>query len=129
MMCETQTATLAQARGLTRRSAQWLDLIDFRAHAGAEAFPPSMSTYHDMLDPAATDAARLAACRGMRQQVCRRVESESLDGEAAYARQRPIDPYGLRWRTTHDGATLETIACLLSAAIEIFEGHLNEAAA
>jgi hypothetical protein len=48
----------------------------------------------------------------MHRQVCRRVEVERLDGEAAYARQRPVDPYGLRWRTTHDGATLESIACL-----------------
>ena len=128
-MVETQTAALARARDLTRCAAQWLDLIDFRAHAAAEPFSPSMSTYHDMLDPAATDAARLAACRGMHQQVCRRVEAERLDGEAIHARQRPIDPYGLRWRTTPDGATLETIACLLSAAIEVFEGHLDEAAA
>jgi hypothetical protein len=129
MMCETQTAAVAQARDLTRRVAQWLDLIDFRAHAAAETFSPSMSTYHDMLDPAATDAARLAACRGMHQQVCRRVEAERLEGEAIHARQRPIDPYGLRWRTTRYGATLETIACLLSTAIKIFEACLNEEAA
>src|SRR6056297_4260298 len=128
MMCKTQTATLAQARALTRRAAQWLDLIDFRAHAAAEPFSPSMSTYHDMRDPAAADAARLAACRGMHRQVCRRVEVERLDGEATHARLRPIDPYGLRWRVTRDGATLETIARLLSTAIKIFEGHLDEAA-
>ena len=129
MMCETQTATLAQARDLTRRAAQWLDLIDFRAHAAAETFSPSMSTYHDMLDPTATDAARLSACRGMHQQVCRRVEVECLEGEATHARVRPVDPYGLRWRTTRDGATLEIVARLLSAAIKIFEGYLDEAAA
>jgi pyrroline-5-carboxylate reductase len=121
MMFETQTATLAQARDLTRLAAQWLDLIDFRAHAAAEPFSPSMSTYHDMLDPAATDAARLAACRGMHQQVCRRVEVERLEGEATYARQRPIDPYALRWRITRDGATLEAIARLLSTSIEAFQ--------
>ncbi|MET4129712.1 hypothetical protein [Roseovarius sp. MBR-6] len=121
MMFETQPAELARARDLTRRAAQWLDLIDFRAHAAAETFSPSMSTYHDMLDPDATDATRLAACLGMHQQVCRRVEAERLDGEANHARQRPIDPYGLRWRITRDGATLETIARLLSAAIESFQ--------
>jgi pyrroline-5-carboxylate reductase len=126
MMFETQTATLAQARDLTRRAAQWLDLIDFRTHAAAGTFSPSMSTYHDMLDPDATDAARLAACRGMHQQVCRRIEAERLEGEATYARQRPVDPYGLRWRTTPDGATLEATASLLSNAIESFECHLDD---
>ena len=127
-MCETQTATLAQARDLTRRAAQWLDLIDFRAHAAAVPFSPSMSAYHDMLDPAATDAVRLSACRSIYQQVCRRVEVERLEGEAFHVRQRPSDPYGLRWRITRDGATLETIASLLSAAIKIFEGHVDEEA-
>jgi len=121
MMGCDKPSTLAQARSLTLHVGQWLDLINFRAHAGAVIFSPSMSTYHDMLDPSATDSARLAACRAMRQQVLRRAEAERLDGEATHARIRPVDPYGLRWRTTPDGASLETIACLLSAAIEIFE--------
>ena len=128
-MCDTRTAGLDQARSLTRYAAQWLDLLDFRAHAAAVPFSPSLSTYHDMLDPAATDAARLAACRGMHHQVRRRAEAERLEGEATHARVRPVDPYGLRWRTTRDGATLETIACLLSAAIEILEACLDEEAA
>ena len=128
-MFETQTDMLAQARDLARRAAQWLDLIDFRAHAAAVPFSPSMSAYHDMLDPTATDSARLAACRSIYQQVCRRVEVERLEGEATLARVRPVDPYGLRWRTTRDGATLEIVARLLSAAIKIFEGYLDEAAA
>ena len=123
------TATRAQARCLTCYAGQWLELIHFRAHAAAETFSTSMTTYHDMLDPAASDAARLEACRRMRRQVRRRAAAERLEGEAAHARLRPIDPYGLRWRTTPDGATLETIACLLSAAIEIFEARLDEAAA
>src|SRR6056297_3307667 len=121
MMATDRSATLAQARSLTRYAGQWLDLINFRAHAGAGTFSPSMSTYHDMLDPAATDAARLAACRSMYQQVCRRVEVERLEGEATHARLRLIDPYGLRWRTTRDGATLETIARQLSTAIEALQ--------
>ena len=112
MMFETQTDMLAQAHDLTRSAVQWLDLIAFRAHAAAEPFSPSISKYHDMLDPTATDAVRLAACRGMHQQVCRRVEVERLEGEATYARQRTIDPHGLRWRITCYGATLETIASL-----------------
>jgi hypothetical protein len=116
-------------RRATSRAAQWLDLIDFRAHAAAVPFSPSMSAYHDMLDPTVTDAARLAACRGMHQQVCRRVEVERLEGEATHARFRPVDPYGLRWRTTCDGATLEAIACLLLTSIKIFEARLDEEAA
>ena len=128
MMGTDRSSTLAQARCLTLYAGQWLDLIDFRAHAGAGVFSPSMSTYHDMLDPSATDTARLAACRAMRHQVLRRAEAESLDGEADYSRLRPVDPYGLRWRTTRDGASLETIACLLSAAIGIFEVSLDTAA-
>lgn len=85
-----------------------------------------MSPYHEMLDPAANDAVRLAACRGMYQQVSRRVEAERLEGEAIHARLTRADPYGLRWRITHDGATLEAIACVISAATELFEGHLDE---
>ena len=127
MMGTDRSSTLAQARCLTLYAGQWLDLIDFRAHAGAGVFSPSMSTYHDMLDPSATDTARLAACRAMRHQVLRRADVERLDGEATHARLRPVDPYGLRWRTTRDGATLETIACLLSAAIEIFEAGIDTA--
>jgi len=126
MMGTDMPSTLAQARSLTRYAGQWLDLIDFRVHAEAVVFSPSMSTYDDMLDPSATDAARLAACRAMRHHVLRRADVERLDGEANHARLRPVDPYGLRWRTTPDGATLETIACLLSAAIEIFEADRAE---
>lgn len=121
-----RSAKLAQARSVTLYAGQWLDLINFRAHADAVVFSPSMSTYDDMLDPSATDSARLAAYRAMRHQVLRLADVERLEGEATYARLRPVDPYGLRWRTTSHGATLETIACLLSAAIEIFEADRAE---
>ena len=119
----SQSTKLAQARALTLYAGQWLDLLDFQTHQSAPVFSPSVSTYHDMLDPKATDADRLTACWTMRQHVLRRVEAERLHGEATYARLRPVDPYGQRWRTTRDGAALQTIASMLSTSIEIFGGR------
>ena len=112
---------LEQARALSRFAAQWLERVKFRSHAVSTVFSPSLSHYHDMLDPAATDAARLSSCRRMRKSVLRRVNVEDLEGEAAHAGQRPVDPYRLHWRTTRDGATFAMIAHLLSVAIDIFE--------
>ena len=113
--------TLVTARTLTRLAAQWMELMKFRAHASAPAFSPSMSHYHDMLDPAATDSARLAACRTMRECVLRQAHIEDLDGEATYVGCRPMDPYRLHWRTTREGATLFMIGQILTTAIEAFE--------
>ncbi|MRU16502.1 hypothetical protein FDP25_13750 [Roseovarius sp. A21] len=124
----SQSTKLAQARVLTLYVGRWLDLLDFQAHQAAPPFSPSVSTYHDMLDPNGTDAARLAACWAMQHHVRRRAEAERMHGEAAYARLRPVDPYGHRWRTTREGAALETIASMLSSAIELFSSSTNEAA-
>jgi len=121
-----QSTKLAQARVLTLYAGRWLDLLDFLAHEAAPVFSPSVSTYHDMLDPDGTDAARLAACWAMHRHVLRRVNAERLHGEATYARVRPVDPYGHCWRTTRDGAALETIACMLSTAIQLFESGSNQ---
>ena len=120
--------TLERARSLNRHAGQWLDLINFSAHDAAAMFSSSMTTYHDMLDPDATDLARLSACRAMLRHVRRRLEGERLEGEAVYARNRPIDPYGLHWQITPYGATLDAIARLLSDAIAIFEAALEESA-
>lgn len=127
MMGEEETNGLERARSLTRLAAQWMELMKFRAQASAPAFSPSMSHYHDMLDPAATDPARLAACRTMRECVLRRAHVEDLDGEATYAGLRPVDPYRLHWRTTREGATLWMIGQLLTTAIESFEAALEVA--
>lgn len=122
-----QSTKLAQARVLTLYAGRWLDLLDFQAHQAAPVFSPSVSTYHDMLNPNGTDAARLAACWAMRHHVLRRADAERLQGEATYVRLRPVDPYGHRWRTTRDGAALETIASMLSSAIELFGSSPNKA--
>lgn len=116
---------LATARTLTRLAAQWMELIKFRPHAFAPAFSPSMSHYHNMLDPAATDSARVVACRKMLECVLRQGHVEDLDGEATRARHRPVDPYRLHWRTTSKGATLWMIGQLLSTAIISFEAVLE----
>ena len=122
----SQSTKLAQARVLTLYAGRWLDLLDFQAHEAAPVFSPSVSTYHDMLDPDGTDAARLAACWAMHRHVLRRADAERSRGEATHARIRAVDPYGHRWRTTRDGAALETIACMLSSAIELFGSSLRE---
>lgn len=116
---------LPYARDLTRFAGQWLDLLKFQVHAAAPTFSPSHSRYHDMLDPAATDSARLAACSVMLAAVVQNEQISRLEGEAEYARQRPVDPYNLHWRTTQQGAALTMIARLLSAAINIYENELS----
>jgi len=126
-MQNSQSTKLAQARVLTLYAGRWLDLLDFQAHQSAPVFSPSVSTYHDMLDPDGTDAARFAACWAMHHHVLRRAKAERLQGEATYTRLRPVDPYGHRWRTTRDGAALETISCMLSSAIELFGSTIHEA--
>lgn len=123
----SQSTKLAQARVLTLYAGRWLDLLDFQAHQAAPVFSPSVSIYHDMLDPNGTDTARLAACCAMHQRVLRRADAERLRGEATHAHVRTVDPYGHRWRTTRDGAALETISCMLSTAIELFGSSLDEA--
>ncbi|MTJ04794.1 MAG: hypothetical protein FH759_08905 [Sediminimonas qiaohouensis] len=120
-MQHSNSDDLARARDFTRRAAQWLQLIGFAAHRGAPVFSPSVCHYHAMLDPDATDTARLAACRAMRGCVWRRVQLEEQKGMETWAMQRPSDPYRLHWRTTRDGAALSMIAHLLSAAIGNFE--------
>lgn len=73
---------LDTARTLIRFAAQWMELMKFRAHASAPTLSPSMSHYHDKLDPAATDPARVAACRIMRKCVLRQAHIEDLDAVA-----------------------------------------------
>ncbi len=122
-----QDSALSRARDLACLVAQWLQLLGFAAHAGAPVFSPSVSHYHSMLNPDATDAARLAACRAMRECVLRRAWGEDLAGKATYAECRPVDPYGLHWRTSKEGAALWMIAQLLSAAIGLFEQETGAA--
>jgi hypothetical protein len=116
-------AKLENARELTRISAQWLRIIDFAAFKGAPVFSPSVCHYHSMLDPAATDADRLAACRAMHKCVLRRADVEELEGQSRRLQYRLVDPYQMHWHTTAEGAALWMIAHLLSCAIRGFEAE------
>lgn len=115
--------TLDHARELTRIAAQWLVILSFSAFRGATVFSSSMCHYHAMLDPAATDAQRLASCRAMRDCVRRRAEAEDLEGKAKRLQERPVDPYDAHWHTTRDGASLWMIVHLLDCAISGFEAE------
>jgi hypothetical protein len=117
-MAEAAIEDLGRARASVRMAAQWLTLLRFRAHAGAPAFSPSLSLYHDMLDPKAGDHVRASACRKMLELVQGQLPLEHRAGQEAYALQRPVDPYGLHWRTTERGAALSAIVLLLEAAID-----------
>ena len=114
---------IRRARALTSLAAQWLQLLSFAAHTGAPVFSPDVCHYQSMLDPDASDAARLSACRAMEISVRRRLPAEEMVAEAKRARERPVDPYDLHWRITRQGAALWMIAHLLSAAIRRFENE------
>lgn len=120
-MADAPNLHLAMGRKFTQMAAQWLLLIHFKFHAYAPAFSPSVSTYHDMLDPQAADGARVNACRLMLKEVKEQILLEDRKGREAYARLRPIDPYRKHWKTTAHGASLSAIASLLTGAIEAFE--------
>lgn len=60
-MSDARTTAVLRARELTTKAAQWLVLLRHRSHPGAPEFSVWISTYHDMLDPAATDELRLGA--------------------------------------------------------------------
>ncbi len=116
--------SLEHGRARTVEAARWLRLIRYRHHEGAPVFSSAIRNYADMFDPAATDARRLAACRVMLAGLLRQAAQERLAGEAIYARDRPVDPYGLEWRITPCGAVLEGIARTLEDAIAAFEAAL-----
>ncbi|GHE04190.1 hypothetical protein U879_01890 [Defluviimonas sp. 20V17] len=119
-MGKSPSIHLALARDFTRMAGQWLTLIRFSVHGNAPVFSPSVSLYHDMLDPNAEDGARLKACRTMLTLVDEQVLMENRCGREAYARDRPVDPYGRHWRTTERGAALAALSSLLAGAIGAF---------
>lgn len=120
-MATAHDVHLEQGRALARIAAQWLVLIRFRAHGGAPVFSPSVSRYHDMLNPKAGDEARSEACRAMLALVCEQVLREDMIGRETYAQERPVDPYRQHWQTTERGACLTAISSLLARAIRGFE--------
>ena len=123
---EDKSGRLLRAQEFSRRAAQWLVLIRFRAHAAAPSFSSSMSHYHVLLGAASSDAERLSSCRTMLICVHRQVAAEEMAAQAKFAVERPADPYGAEWRITGRGAVLHVIADLLSEAIQAFESALVE---
>lgn len=123
---EDMSDRLLRAQEFSRRAAQWLVLIRFRAHAAAPSFSSSMSHYHVLLGAASSDAERLSSCRTMLICVHRQMAVEELAAQAEFAVERPTDPYGAEWRITGRGAVLHVIADLLSEAIRAFESALTE---
>lgn len=122
-----QVVRLEQGRALARMAAQWLVLIRFRAHGGAPVFSPSVSRYHDMLNPEANDKARSEACRAMLALVREQILCEDMIGRETYAQERPVDPYRQYWQTTERGAALAVISGLLTGALEGLERDVAQA--
>lgn len=114
--CRVSTARLQ-----AELAAQWLHLIRFAAYPGAPTFSSSLCHFHSLLDPEASDAGRLGACRAMLACVERRLPVEDFNGLAKWREERRDDPYGNAWRTTRTGAELWMIAHLLEVAITGFE--------
>lgn len=123
---EDMSDRLMRAQEFSRRAAQWLVLIRFRAHAAAPSFSTSTSHYHVLLGAASSDAERLSSCRTMLICVDRQRAVEELAAQAKFAVERSADPYGAEWRITGRGAVLHLIADLLSEAIGAFESGLAE---
>ncbi|MFC4732589.1 hypothetical protein [Salipiger abyssi] len=123
---EDMSDRLLRAQEFSRRAAQWLVLIRFRAHSAAPSFSSCTSHYHVLLGAASSDAERLASCRTMLICVHRQMAVEELAAQAKFAVERPTDPYGAEWRITGRGAVLHVIADLLSEAIRAFESALAE---
>jgi len=119
-MMETHDHHLASARTQTLRAGQWLVLLRFQTSPGAPVLLPSVTTYNDMLDPGASDAARRAACSRLLPAVERQTELERWRHEEAQANAPARDPRGREWCTTLRGAALETVADLLRAALADF---------
>jgi hypothetical protein len=93
----------------------------FQMRPGAPVFSEGLSTYADMLDPASSDERREAACRRLLTAVERQATIEAWKTEDRYVQERLPDRYGVEWKTTLHGAALETVAELLSNAIQEFE--------
>lgn len=123
---EDKSGRLMRAQEFSRRAAQWLVLIRFRAHAAAPSFSTSTSHYHVLLGAASSDAERLSSCRTMLICVDRQRAVEELAAQAKFAVERPADPYRAEWKITGRGAVLHVIADLLSEAIRAFESALPE---
>ena len=115
-------AQLIRARALTILCAQHLCLIGFRSGSDKPILGPAISTYHDMLDPDASDERRLAACRRYQGPIARHAELEELQGDLSSPRPPDwADPYRLASHTTLRGALLRYIEADLAEAVLNFK--------
>lgn len=115
------TENAIRGRKLSTKAGQLLNLLKFQTSPGGPFFSYGLSTYDDMLNPASSDAQRLAACCSMLRAVRRRAEYERFIGEEKWREQRSLDPYGLELRTTRHGATLDMVADVLADAVAAFQ--------
>lgn len=92
----------------------------------APSVSDSVWYYPVLLGPDATDAPRLESCQSLLDCVRTRLVAEELKTSARISIERPIAPNGAEWRITERGATLQTIADLLSEANAVFETALGE---
>jgi hypothetical protein len=121
MMPAADIAALHRARRLCVQAARILDVAKYRPHPGYWPFSSQHPSYHDLLDPAATDGRRSWAASWLLSRLDRHIREEqcSLKRDERIS-VRTSDPYGSRWRTTPRGALLEIAANLLRQAEEIF---------
>ncbi|SFQ12423.1 hypothetical protein [Tranquillimonas alkanivorans] len=112
---------LERARALTVEAAKWIIVFQFSIRPGGNTLDVNVTTYHEMLDPSAPDALRLAACRRMHEAAKFQAQMEAWEAKRATRTTHRRDPYGLEWCTTQRGAVLEHLAELLEAAIFGYE--------
>lgn len=128
MMPAADIAALHRARRLCVQAARVLDVAKYRPHPDYWPFSAQHPAYHDLFDPASTDARRSWAASWLLSRLDSHIREQqcSLPPDEPGSVRAP-DPYGSRWRTTPYGALLEIAAKLLRQAEAIFSEAAVEA--
>lgn len=114
------STSLERARASTLASARVLRLLRFKKAAHLPCFGPSISTYHEMFNPAAKDECKLRACQAYLEAVRHATIHESFLVKSE-AQSQYWDPYGLELHTTFRGTLLQLAHEHLCQAIASFE--------